>query len=241
MRLSAEKRMRKHLLEQLKARKILGARIAQGYKTKEDLQRLNLAPQVFMFKNLFSGQILYSQVPAYHQDQINALFPRPNWENRRPARRNDLWRLMCVATFSKYEYAIAAYDGLMKLREARDIHKAKEAKLMRKKNDDGNTWYSGQFRPTHSQEAIADLAHVIDEFELENTKVFWENIWRKGADSHWRADLIEHETLPSFTPRFQSIVLDEMRLRGLDFVKELRGAASEATEAVEEEAKEAVA
>lgn len=230
MRLSAEKRMRKHLLEQLKARKILGARIAQGYKKKEDLIRLNLAPQVFMFKNLFSGQVMYSQVPAYHQDQINALFPRPNWENRRPARRNDLWKLMCVASFSNYNYAIAAYNGLMKLRQARDIHQAKEAKLMRKKNDDGNTWYWSQFRPTHSQEAVADLAHVIDEFELENTKIHWENVWRKGDDAHWRMDLAEHETLPAFTPKFQSIVLDEMRLKGLDFVLELRAAAEEEAE-----------
>ncbi|KAL6017090.1 mitochondrial recombination protein 1 [Candidozyma auris] len=244
MRLSAEKRMRKHLLEQLKARKILGARVAQGYKTKEDLQRLNMAPQVFMFKNLFSGQVLYSQVPAYHQDQIDASFPRPNWENRRPARRNDLWRVMCVVNFANYDYAIAAYDGLMKLRQVRDIHKAKEAKSMRRKNDEGNTWYYGQYRPSHSQEAIADLAHVIDEFELENTKIFWENTWRKGDDSHWRLDLIEHDSLPPFTGKFQSVVLDEMRLRGLDFVKEIREATEESSgveEASSEVNEEAVA
>ncbi|PVH13848.1 uncharacterized protein CXQ87_001966 [Candidozyma duobushaemuli] len=236
MRLSAEKRMRKHLLEQLKARKVLGARIAQGYKTKKDLQELNLAPQVFMFKNLFSGQVMYSQVPAYHQDQINASFTRPNWENRKPARRNDHWRLMAVASFANYEYAVAAYNGLLKLRQVRDVHKASEAKSMRRKNEDGNTWYSGQYRPTHQQEAAADLAHVIDEFELENTKIAWENIWRKGDDSHWRMDLIEHDTLPAFTPKFQSVVLDEMRKKGLDFVKELRSTAAEAPQATEAQA-----
>lgn len=224
MRLRAEKKMRKHLIEQIKARKINGARIAQGYKTKEDLVRLNLAPQVFFFKNLFSGQVLYSQVPAFHQDQIDAQFPRPNWENRKPSRRNDLWRLMCVASFPNYEYAVAAYDGLLTLREARDVHHAKEAKAMRKKDAEGNTWYSGQFRPTHAQEAVADLAHVIDEFELEDTRLFWENMWRKGDDKYWRNDLVEHDSLPAFAPKFQSVVLDEMRAIGLDALKEIREA-----------------
>lgn len=211
MRLRAEKKMRKHLMEQLKARKVLGSRLAQGYKTKEELAKLNLAPQIFMFKNLFSGQVLYSQVPGFHQDQIEAQFQRPNWENRKPSRRNDLWRVMCVVNFSSYEYAVAAYNGLVQLRQARDIHLLKEAKAMRKKNDDGNTWYSGQYRPTHSQEAVADLAHVIEEFELENTKALWESLWRKGDDLHWRPDLVEHDSLPAFNPKYQSVLLDEMR------------------------------
>lgn len=229
MRLRAEKKMRKHLIEQLKARKVLGSRLAKGYKTEEDLARLNMAPQVFMFKNLFSGQVLYSQVPGFHQDQIDAQFLRPNWENRKPSRRSDLWRIMCVVNFDNYEYAVAAYNGLVHLREARDIHLKKEAKAMRKKDDEGNTWYSGQYRPTHAQEAIADLANVIDEFELENTTAFWESMWRKGEDEHWRGDLVEHDVLPAFSPKFQSVMLDEMREMCLaEFAKER--AAEEATE-----------
>lgn len=237
MRLRAEKKMRKHLLEQLKARKVLGARLAQGYKSEEDLARLNLAPQVFMFKNLFSGQVLYSQVPGFHQDQIDAQFLRPNWENRKPSRRSDLWRIMCVVNFGSYEYAVAAYNGLVHLREARDIHLKKEAKAMRKKDDEGNTWYSGQYRPTHAQEAIADLAHVIDEFELENTKAFWESMWRKGEDEHWRADLVEHDSLPAFSPKFQSVMLDEMREMALAEFAKLRAQ----EELAEQEAAEVVA
>lgn len=224
MRLRAEKKMRKHLIEQLKARKVLGSRLAQGYKAPEDLARLNLAPQIYVFKNLFSGQILYSQVPGYHQDQIDAQFLRPNWENRKPSRRNDLWRIMCVVNFANYDYAVAAYDGLLQLREARDIHLKKDAKAMRKKDHEGNTWYSGQYRPTHAQEAIADLAHVIDEFELENTTAFWESLWRKGADEHWRNDLVLHEELPVFNPKYQSVLLEEMKDMALAEFAKLREA-----------------
>ncbi|CUM66677.1 uncharacterized protein PRCAT00004353001 [Priceomyces carsonii] len=222
MRMRAEKKMRKHLLEQLKARKILGARIAKGEKTEKDLISLNMAPQVFLFKNLFSGQVLYSQVPAYHQDQIDMQFLRPNWENRKPSRRNDLWRIMCVANFSSYEYAVAAYNGLVQLRKVRDTIKQKDAKLMRKKNDEGNTWYSGQYRPTYSQEAVADLSHVIEEFELENTILHWENLWRKGDDEHWRPDLVLHETLPPFDPRQQTILLDDLRAKAVEEFSKLR-------------------
>lgn len=211
MRLRAEKKMRKHLIEQLKARKILGSRLAQGVKTPEELEALNLGPQVFMFKNLFSGQVLYSQVPAYHQDQIDAQFLRPNWENRKPSRRNDLWRVMAVVNFDNYDYAVAAYHGLIQLRKARDIDQQKLAKSMRRKDDEGNTWYSGQYRPTHAQEAVADLLHVIDEFELENTRAFWESLWRKGDDEHWRLDLVDHQELPAYSPKFQLVMLDEMR------------------------------
>lgn len=224
VRMRSEKRMRKHLLEHLKTRKILGARLAQGHKTVEDLQRLQCAPQVFLFKNLFSGQVLYLQVPAYHQDQIDEQFVRPNWENRRPSRRNDLWKVMAVASFSNYDYAVAAYNGLVQLREARDTALRTELKAMRRKNDDGNTWFSGQYRPSHSQEAVADLAHVIDEFELEDTQIHWENLWRKGDDAHWRMDLAEHEALPAFNPRDQTVMLDELRMKAVEAFAAARAA-----------------
>ncbi|CAK7903867.1 mitochondrial homologous recombination protein 1 [[Candida] anglica] len=212
---TAEKRARKLLVDHLKTRKINGARIAEGVKTAEDLERLQLAPQVFLFKNLFSGQVLYSQVPAFHQDQIDEQFVRPNWQNRKPSRRNDLWRIMCVAEFANYEYAVAAYHGLVKLRKARDTVLKKEAQTYRKKNDDGNIWFSGQYRPTFSQEAVADLSHVIDEFELEGTRLIWENIWRKGADEHW-GSLVQHESLPAHSPRHEGILLNELREKAVE-------------------------
>lgn len=210
-KLSAEKRMRKHLIEQMKARRVLGARLAQGPKTAAELAQLNLAPQLFVYKNLFLGQVLYSQVPGFHKEQIEQQFAKPNWENRRPARRNDLWRVMAVVNFANYDYAVAAYEGLLQLRAARDVHQQKANKAMRRLNEDGNTWYLGQYRPAHSQEAVADLAHVIDEFELDNTTAFWESLWRKGADEHWRTDLVQHETLPPFGAKHQTVMLDEMR------------------------------
>lgn len=219
-RLRAEKRMRKLLVEQLKARKINGARLAEGYKSESDLCRLKLAPQVFLFKNMFSGQVMYSQVPAFHQDQLDTQFVNPNWENRKPLRRNDHWRIMAVASFASYQYAVAAYNGLVHLRRARDTAQSKIAKEMRHKNEDGNIWYSGQYRPTYSQEAVADLAHVVDEFELENTQIDWESLWRKGDDQHWRSDLVKHDELPAHSPRHQSIMLDELREKAiLEFAK----------------------
>ncbi|ODV70382.1 hypothetical protein HYPBUDRAFT_146728 [Hyphopichia burtonii NRRL Y-1933] len=235
MRLRAEKKMRKHLIEQLKARKVLGSRLAQGGdKSAEELQSLNLGPQVFLFKNLFSGQVLYSQVPAYHQDQIDAQFKRPNWENRKPNRRNDLWRLMCVANFANYEYAVAAYKGLVQLREVRDIHQQKEAKALRKKNKEGNTWYAAQYRHTHSQEAVADLAHVIEEFELDQTTLLWENLWRKGQDEHWRADLVEHDVLPPFNQKHQTVLMDELRAHATEAFAQLREAEAQPSEPLDQ-------
>lgn len=241
MRTKAEKKMRKFLKEQIKARQILGARIAQGGdKTPIELLKLNCGPQVFMFKNLFTGQVLYSQVPAYHQDQIDLQFPNPNWQNRKPARRNDLWRIMCVATFANHKYAVAAYKGLVQLRHARDIVQRDEARAMRKNNEDGNIWYSGQFRPTYAQEAVADLAHVIDEFGLEETKVYWENEWRRGEDKYWNTEYVKHDTLPVFNPRDQTVMLDILReksmkefakLRARVLAKEARAAAAAASSA----------
>lgn len=115
-RTRAEKRMRKFLIEQLKARVQHGARIAEGKKSAEDLVKNDLGPQVFVFRNLFSGQVLYSPVPAYHNDQINQQFVNPNWQNRKPSRRQDLWKIMCVVNFDNYDYATAAYKGLVDLR-----------------------------------------------------------------------------------------------------------------------------
>lgn len=222
--------MRKLLLEQLKARKIDGARLAKGHKTPQELQELGLAPQVYIFKNLFSGQVLYSQVPAYHQDQINEQFVQPNWQNRRPSRRNDLWRVMAVATFDNFEYAVAAYNGLVDLRRARDTVLKGDANDMRRKDDEGNIWYSGQYRPTFTQEAVADLSHVIDEFELENTTVAWELLWRKGDDSVWSEALVEHTELPAFNPRDQSVMLDELRIKAIEAFEAMRVAEEEVSE-----------
>lgn len=216
--------MRKHLLEHLKTRKVFGARIAAGDapKTIAQLQELGMGPQVYVFKNLFSGQILYSQVPAWHQDLIDQQFVRPNWENRKPSRRNDLWRIMCVADFDNYEYAEAAYNGLLQLKKLRDTDLRQQSKESRHKNEDMNDWYSGQYRPHHAQEAVADLAHVVDAFELENTTLLWENVWRKGDDEHWRVDLVDHDTLPPFNPRDQTVMLDELRLIAVEEFRLLR-------------------
>ncbi|OBA24024.1 hypothetical protein METBIDRAFT_38524 [Metschnikowia bicuspidata var. bicuspidata NRRL YB-4993] len=231
VKMRAEKKMRQFLMKQIRARKEVGARVAKGPKTAAELRLLGLAPQVFMFKNLFSGQVLYSQVPGYHQNQIDKQFVRPNWENRKPSRRNDLWRVMCVVNFASYDYAVAAYHGLVELRRLRDTQLVKEAKFMRKKNADGNTWFSGQYRPAYTQEAVADLAHVIEEFSLEDTTALWESLWRKGDDKHWDPTLITHDTLPAFNAKHQSVMLDEIREMALAAFADERAAATAGPEA----------
>ncbi|EDK43577.1 mitochondrial recombination protein 1 [Lodderomyces elongisporus] len=232
MRLKSAKKMRKWYIEQLKSRKQNGARIAQGreLKSPDELQSLELAPQVFLFKNLFSGQVLLSQVPAYHQDQIDVQFPNPNWQDRRPSRRQDLWKIMCIANFNNYEYATAAYEGLLQLKKLRQV--SKDANDMRRKNEEGNIWFSGQFRPTYSQEAVADLAHVIDEFELEGTRLFWENEWRKGDEKYWNLDLVEHDKLPVHSPNQQTVLLDVMRARAMEEFKRQRESFAQPSQAV---------
>lgn len=229
-RTRAEKRMRKFLIEQLKARVQHGARIAEGKKSAEDLVKNDLGPQVFVFRNLFSGQVLYSPVPAYHNDQINEQFVNPNWQNRKPSRRQDLWKIMCVVNFDNYDYATAAYKGLVDLRRVRDTYQRKEANSMRKKSEDGHIWHSGQYRPTYTQEAVADLTHVIDEFELEGTTIFWANEWHKGDEKYWRHDLVEHQKLPVHNPKHQSVLLDVMRKKAIEAFRE------KTTETVEPEA-----
>lgn len=140
-----------------------------------------------------------------------------------PDPRRDIWRPMAVAQLPNYELAVECYESLVTLRHYRDkIHKDL-ANSWRKRNEDGNIWYSSQYRPTYTQEAVADLATVLEAFEGPAT-VHWESQWRRGDDKHW-SSLITHEELPKYNSRDSSAVLREL---GFQHYKEFEDARIEA-------------
>lgn len=159
------------------------------------LKNNGFGPDVYLFRNLESGQVLYTQLPYPQGYNIKKQFQRPNWQNKLPNIRQDIWRPMAVAELPSHDLAVELYDSLVQLRHYRDIVKRDEANKMRKKNEDGNIWYSAQYRPTYSQEAVADLSSVLDAFEEPST-VHWDGLWRKGDDKFWGTH-ISHTELPA--------------------------------------------
>ncbi|KAI0463854.1 hypothetical protein LJB42_002862 [Komagataella kurtzmanii] len=174
------------------------------------IQKNGFAPQVFLFRNIETNQVLYSQLPHISDYQIKQQFWRPNWQDRKPQKRRDIWRCMAVADFHNYDNALKAYHALVELRYLRQVTKKEEAMAMRRRNKDGNIWYSAQFRPVHSQEAVADLSTVIDEFNMPS-KIYWESLWRRGDEKYWNKDLTTHEEMDLRDPRFRTVVLNDIK------------------------------
>ncbi|CDK28359.1 unnamed protein product [Kuraishia capsulata CBS 1993] len=195
--------------------------MSNKFRSVKWLVNNNYAPQVYLFRNIESGQVAYSQLPHINTYQLKTQWWRPNWENRKPSKRRDIWRVMAVATFEDHEKALKAYNALVELRYMREVTKRKEAESLRKRNSDGNIWYYAQYRPTYSMESVADLSEVIDQFKFK-TKIHWEDIWRKGEDKHWSAELAEHIELPKFNPRERFAVLDQLREETLREAKETK-------------------
>lgn len=188
--------------------------MASQFRNSFWLKSNGFAPQVFLFRNIESGQVVYSQTPHVTKYQIDQQFFRPNWENRKPSKRRDLWRPMAVAQFDDYSKAVQAYHALVELRYMREVPKRKEAESLRRRNEYRRIWHSGQYRPTWAQEAASDLSTVVDEFGL-NTKIYWDSLWRKGGDECWNTDLVEHVEMDQVSPREKFVVLDEIRKAGL--------------------------
>lgn len=176
-------------------------------RSAADLEAAALPPFVYVFRNMASGQCVYTQTPLVEEHHLIEQFTRPNWQNRRPLLRRDLWRIMCVAEFPLHADAVDVYGGLVELRRRRDVTHKTEARKLRVLNKDGNVWYSSQYRPAYTQEACADLLTVVDEFALGGTVVHWEDMWRRGAENHWSPDLVEHRQLNRWVVRQQGEVL----------------------------------
>lgn len=182
-----------------RALRIFGNHFGGRFRHPTWLQRHGFGPDVFLFRNLESGQVLYTQLPFTQAYNIKTQFQNPNWQNRLPDSRRDIWRPMAVAELPTYPLAVELYESLVTLRHQRDKLFKKEANSWRKRNEDGNIWYSGQYRPTYSQEAVADLASVLNAFDTPST-IHWDGVWRKGQDEYWKTH-VSHEELPSFNPR----------------------------------------
>ncbi|SCU87896.1 LADA_0E06876g1_1 [Lachancea dasiensis] len=200
---------------------------AARFRTAQWLAKAGFAPQVFLFRNLESGQVIYSQFPVFAQHQIDALFKRPNWENKKPSTRRDIWRCMAVVDLPSYEQGVRIYQNLCRLRYLRDVGDLKKADSLRKKNEDGHVWYSAQFRPTYTQEAVADLREALTKAEVSQGEIHWENEWRMGdVEQHWTPVLpqLKHSILTRVGngAREESAILRELGERARKAFAKLR-------------------
>lgn len=179
------------------------------------LKTNDYAPQVFLFRNIETGQVVYSQTPHVTKYQISQQFFRPNKENKKPHPRHDIWRPLAVAQFQDYKSAFNAYHGLVELRYMRQVSKKEESQSLRKLNDSQRIWCSGQYRPTYTMESTADLSTIIDELKLaENCKIYWDGLWWKGDSKHWNPE-IKHIDMERYGRREKFVILDEIREKGL--------------------------
>lgn len=200
------------------------------FRTGKWLSKSGFAPHVYMFRNLERGQVVYTQVGKINQGQVNQQFARPNWENRKPSLRKDLWKCMCVVNTNDYDNSIKLYQNLTRLRHLRDVLYKSEAEKYRMKNEFGQTWYSGQYRPNYTQEAVADLRESLlnlssekSELDFKGITVYWEDPWRMGdREKYWSGPLtdLKHEIIARDcnVTRDESIVLKELNdktLKGL--------------------------
>ncbi|AQZ15919.1 MHR1 (YDR296W) [Zygosaccharomyces parabailii] len=180
------------------------------------LQKAGYAPQVFVFRNLESGQVLYSQFPNFSQKQVDKQNQRPNWSNRKPSTRRDIWRCMCVVDMPTYESGVKLYQNLCRLKYLRDVREPQEAQQYRKLNEDGHIWYSMQYRPTYAQEAVADLKEsILKSGSNKDITIHWEDSWRMGdKEKHWTPVLpgVQHSLMSRVgnVAREQSTVLREL-------------------------------
>lgn len=186
--------------------------MATRFRPASWLAKNDFGPQVFLFRNLESGQVVYSQLPEFTDYQVKKQFQRPNWQNRRPTLRRDIWRLMAVANLPTYESSVKLYEQLVRLRSMRDLNLKDVAMKYRPRNSDGNIWYSAQYRPIYTQEAVSDLSTSI-EYVNQNATIYWEDEWRKGDAAHWNQDLVHHQILDRISLQTPKSLLEELRVK----------------------------
>lgn len=179
-------------------------------RTARWLIQNNCGPNIFAFRNIETGQVLFSQSLRPKEEDIERQFQFANWQNRKPKTRKDVWRPMAVAQLPDHKAAVRFYVNLMKLRYMRDRSDKTLVNTWRKKNQDGNIWFYSQFRPTYTQEAVADLASAIEAENGVPVTIHWENEWRRGADSNWEGLNVSHEYIPRHNPREQYVVLKRL-------------------------------
>lgn len=114
-----------------------------------------IPPQVYIFRNLEYGQVLYSQFPNFSQTQVDKLFVRPNWSNRKPSLRRDIWKCMCVVNLQNYKQSVHLYQNLCRLRYLRDVAQRKESDKLRKRT-------------------LTDTSGIADSIDLHIVKRQWQ-------------------------------------------------------------------
>lgn len=146
---------------------------------------------------------------------------------------------MCVVDLGDYMDAVQLYQNLVRLRYMRDVLYAKENDKLRLKNEWGNVWNSGLFRPTFTQEAVADLRESLLKLDsgsgsgtkkdvdqnLLDATIYWEDAWRMGdKEKYWTPVLpnVHHELMERTfnTSREESAMLKELCLKSLESMKE---------------------
>ncbi|CCK73015.1 mitochondrial 54S ribosomal protein mL67 KNAG_0M01620 [Huiozyma naganishii CBS 8797] len=182
------------------------------FRTAKWLMKHGSQPQVYLFRHLEKGSVVYSQFPRVTKQSLEKGYPRPCWDNKKPEGRRDLWKLMCLVRTGSHESAVQLYQNLNRLRYMRDVLYPSQAQKWRKLNEDKRIWYSGQFRPVYGQEAVADLRESLLKLNLGDSQgseppnigpvtIFWEDLWRMGnKDTHWQEKdfpfPIQHEQIP---------------------------------------------
>lgn len=210
--------------------------MASKFRNSFWLQSNGFAPQVFIFRNIETGQTIYSQTPHVTKYQIKQQFFRPNKENKLPHPRHDIWRPLAVVQLENYQKAVQAYHALVELRFMRQVSKKEQSQALRKLNNYERIWCSGQYRPTYTMESTADLSTVIDELDLsKNCKIYWDGLWWRGDAKHWN-DQVEHLDMERFGRREKFVILDEIREKGLlDFAAAAEAALPEADASLQTE------
>ncbi|PRT52974.1 Mitochondrial ous recombination protein 1 [Wickerhamiella sorbophila] len=210
-----------------------------GLRSARWLRTFQYGPLVTAFRNLESGQVMFTQTLHPQQFYIDQLFKWPNWQNKKPVVRKDIWRPLAVAELPTHEEAVQLYRSLVELRKMRDMTQRDQARAWRKKSPEGNVWFWNQYRPTYTHEAVSDLVSAMSAMGLDKATIHWEHAYRRGDDKHWEGLDVSHNELPRHNPREQHVVLNRLRIDSLERAKEIQAEATKAAQAAARAAQEA--
>lgn len=185
-----------------------------GLRSARWLRQFRYGPLVVGFRNLETGQVVWTQTLSPQQYYLDRQFRWPNWQNKKPTLRKDIWRCLAVAELNTHEEAVQMYRNLVRLRELRDMEMRNQARDWRRKNEFGNIWYWNQYRPTYSQEAVSDVVSALEALKTP-AKLWWDGDFRRGAPDHWEGLDVEQTILPRHNPRDQFAVLNRLRMESL--------------------------
>lgn len=163
------------------------------------LNKRSYPPHVYLFRHLERGSVVYSQTPYPTAMDIDTLWPQPNGANKKPVygSRRDLWKLMCLVKMPEHAQSNQLYRDMVYLRHMRDVKGLSLGD--RVKNEMGQVWYSGQYRPAYGQEAVADLRQCLLKAQGDkDVVIYWEDIWRMGdEDVYWKPlEKVKHKAVP---------------------------------------------